>query len=206
MAGGWSTRGMVTEWSEVRITAGSSANEKEASAVNVKPQGKIRVSRFISAQLPRRSDLTFGRAKRKPVPRPMLRRQSAQPVNSTGSHMGKNPIFYSIHLMHRCCRAGTIWVGMYCTTSADVFDRVLDKGIVIDGYHHYSVGGVYLGDIKSHMVVASLSTYLDRVEFLADAELLSPSWLRGPMGSQTRRVRIIRPKRVRIIRRVIRRP
>jgi gas vesicle protein GvpA/GvpJ/GvpM family len=79
------------------------------------------------------------------------------------------------------------------STLADVLDRVLDKGIVIDGWHNYSLGGVQLGHIKSRMVVASLRTYLDRVDFLAEAGLLSsPPWLPTSTRSQTRRVRIIR--------------
>jgi hypothetical protein len=83
-------------------------------------------------------------------------------------------------------------------TLADVLDRVLDKGIVINGWHKYSLVGVHLGHIKSRMVVASLSTYLDRVEVLTNAGLLSSSWLPACSSSQTRRVQIIR--------RVIRKP
>jgi hypothetical protein len=83
----------------------------------------------------------------------------------------------------------------------DVLDRVLNKGIVISGYHRYALGGVDLGDIKSRMVVMSLSTYLDRGEFLDETELVPAKWLRGSEPVQTKRVRIMRrvPRKSRLI-------
>ena len=83
----------------------------------------------------------------------------------------------------------------------DVLDRVLNKGIVISGYHRYAVGGGDLGDIRSRMVVMSLSTYLDRAEFLEETALVPAKWLRGCERVQTKRVRILRrvPRKSRLI-------
>ena len=45
-------------------------------------------------------------------------------------------------------------------TKAEVLDRVLDKGIVIDSLSHVSVAGTELVTIYSQVVVASIETYL----------------------------------------------
>ena len=45
-------------------------------------------------------------------------------------------------------------------TAAEVLDRVLDKGIVIDALSHVSVAGTELITVRSHVVVASIDTYL----------------------------------------------
>jgi hypothetical protein len=45
---------------------------------------------------------------------------------------------------------------------AEVLDRVLDKGIVIDGWLKVSVVGVDLIGVEGRVVVASLSTYVKR--------------------------------------------
>ena len=52
----------------------------------------------------------------------------------------------------------------------DVLDRVLDKGIVIDGWGRISLVGVDLITIDGFVVVASIETYLHH----ADALGLSP--------------------------------
>ncbi|HKN31649.1 MAG TPA: gas vesicle protein GvpJ [Terriglobales bacterium] len=80
----------------------------------------------------------------------------------------------------------------------DVLDRVLTKGIVIDGWHKYFLGGVDLGHIASRFVVASLSTYLDRAEVLG---LLSTTALPTFSTVQTKR-QVRTRRRVRITRRV----
>ena len=46
-------------------------------------------------------------------------------------------------------------------TSAEVLDRVLDKGIVIDALSHVSLAGTQLVTFTSHVVVASIETYLN---------------------------------------------
>lgn len=48
----------------------------------------------------------------------------------------------------------------------DVLDRVLDKGIVIDGWGRVSVAGIDLIGIDGWVVVASIQTYLDYAESL----------------------------------------
>jgi gas vesicle structural protein len=48
----------------------------------------------------------------------------------------------------------------------DVLDRVLDKGIVIDGWGRVSVIGIDLINIDAWVVVASIQTYLQYAESL----------------------------------------
>ena len=48
----------------------------------------------------------------------------------------------------------------------DVLDRVLDKGIVIDGWGRVSVAGIDLIEIEAWVVVASIHTYLNYAESL----------------------------------------
>ncbi|TMC05073.1 MAG: gas vesicle protein GvpA [Chloroflexi bacterium] len=45
-------------------------------------------------------------------------------------------------------------------TFIDVLDRVLDKGIVIDGWARVSVAGIDLVGLEMKVVVASIETYL----------------------------------------------
>jgi hypothetical protein len=45
-------------------------------------------------------------------------------------------------------------------TLIDVLDRVLDKGIVIDGWARQSVAGIDLVGLEMNVVVASIETYL----------------------------------------------
>ena len=45
-------------------------------------------------------------------------------------------------------------------TLIDVLDRVLDKGIVIDGWARMSVAGIDLVGLEVNVVVASIDTYL----------------------------------------------
>ena len=52
------------------------------------------------------------------------------------------------------------------TSLIDVLDRVLDKGIVIDGWGRVSVIGIDLIGIDAWVVVASIETYLRYAESL----------------------------------------
>jgi hypothetical protein len=45
-------------------------------------------------------------------------------------------------------------------TLIDVLDRVLDKGIVMDGWGRMSLVGIDLAGLQMHVVVASIDTYL----------------------------------------------
>jgi len=47
-----------------------------------------------------------------------------------------------------------------------VLDRVLDKGIVIDGWGRVSVAGIDLIGIDTWIVVASIDTYLQYADSL----------------------------------------
>ena len=51
-------------------------------------------------------------------------------------------------------------------TLIDVLDRVLDKGIVIDGWARMSVVGIDLLSVNAHVVVASIETYLRYADVL----------------------------------------
>jgi hypothetical protein len=48
----------------------------------------------------------------------------------------------------------------------DVLDRVLDKGIVIDGWGRVAIIGIDLINIDAWVVVASIHTYLQYAESL----------------------------------------
>ena len=51
-------------------------------------------------------------------------------------------------------------------TLIDVLDRVLDKGIVIDGWARMAVVGIDLVHFDTHIVVASIETYLRYADVL----------------------------------------
>jgi hypothetical protein len=51
-------------------------------------------------------------------------------------------------------------------TLIDVLDRVLDKGIVIDGWARMSLVGIDLLGVNGHVVVASIETYLRYADVL----------------------------------------
>ncbi|MBE9072094.1 gas vesicle structural protein GvpA [Microcystis sp. LEGE 08355] len=47
---------------------------------------------------------------------------------------------------------------------AEVIDRILDKGIVIDAWARVSLVGIELLAIEAHVVIASVETYLKYAE------------------------------------------
>jgi hypothetical protein len=47
---------------------------------------------------------------------------------------------------------------------AEVIDRILDKGIVIDAWVRVSLGGIELLSIEARVVIASVETYLKYAE------------------------------------------
>jgi gas vesicle structural protein len=60
----------------------------------------------------------------------------------------------------------------------DVLDRILDKGIVIDGWVALSVAGINLVTVDARIVVASVETYLrnaDSVTRILEAPYSRPS-------------------------------
>src|SRR5436309_15714263 len=52
-------------------------------------------------------------------------------------------------------------------TTIDILDRVLDKGIVIDGWWRFYIGGLHLMTVDARVVVASIETYLRHAPMLA---------------------------------------
>ena len=56
---------------------------------------------------------------------------------------------------------------------AEVLDRVLDRGIVIDAWLRVSVAGIALIDVDARVVVASISTYVRHSEAIAQVPLAS---------------------------------
>jgi hypothetical protein len=56
-------------------------------------------------------------------------------------------------------------------STIDILDRVLDKGIVIDGWWRVSVGGLDLISVDGRVVVASIDTYLRHAPVVAQTSL-----------------------------------
>ncbi|MEM6298745.1 MAG: gas vesicle structural protein GvpA [Bacteroidota bacterium] len=53
---------------------------------------------------------------------------------------------------------------MASSSLAEVVDRILDKGIVIDAYARVSLVGIELVAVEARIVVASVETYLKYAE------------------------------------------
>jgi gas vesicle structural protein len=60
------------------------------------------------------------------------------------------------------------------TSVIDVLDRVLDKGIVIDVVLRVALVGIDLITGEARVIVASIETYLNYAEALADINSPSP--------------------------------
>jgi hypothetical protein len=70
---------------------------------------------------------------------------------------------------------------------AEVLDRVLDRGIVIDAWVRVSVIGLTLMDVDARLVVASIQTYLLHGEGVAGAAVASrPGPAREPAPAPDR--------------------
>jgi gas vesicle structural protein len=81
------------------------------------------------------------------------------------------------------------------TNLVDVLDRVLDKGIVIDAWVRVSLVGIDLITVEARVVVASIATYLQYSETVAQmvgASKPSESAYRPAPTTAVRR----RPRRV----------
>jgi Gas vesicle protein len=57
--------------------------------------------------------------------------------------------------------------GSTSTSVIDVLDHILDKGIVIDAWVRVSVIGIDLITVEARVVVASIETYLNRADAVA---------------------------------------
>jgi len=55
----------------------------------------------------------------------------------------------------------------------EVLDRILDKGIVIDGWIRVNLVGIDLLTVEARVVIASLETYLNYADTLALTRLVS---------------------------------
>lgn len=51
----------------------------------------------------------------------------------------------------------------------EVLDRILDKGIVIDAWIHFSLAGIDFLTLEARIVVASIETYLQHAQALTTA-------------------------------------
>jgi len=65
------------------------------------------------------------------------------------------------------------------TSVIDVLDRVLDKGIVIDAWVRVSFVGIDLITVEARIVVASIATYLQYSETVAQVGAASRPAVQG---------------------------
>jgi hypothetical protein len=61
------------------------------------------------------------------------------------------------------------------TSLIDVLDRVLDKGIVIDAWVRVSLVGIDLITVEARVIVASIATYLNSADAIAQCGPFLPS-------------------------------
>jgi hypothetical protein len=79
--------------------------------------------------------------------------------------------------------------GATSTSVIDVLDHVLDKGIVIDAWVRVSLIGIDLITVEARVIVASIATYLNCADAIAQCGPFSPSSLdtrRSPGGPNRR--------------------
>ena len=62
------------------------------------------------------------------------------------------------------------------TSLAEVVDRILDKGIVIDAWVRVSLVGIELLAIEARVVVAGVDTYLKYAEAVGLTAAAVPAW------------------------------
>jgi hypothetical protein len=79
--------------------------------------------------------------------------------------------------------------GATSSSVIDVLDRVLDKGIVIDAWMRVSVVGIDLITVEARVIVASIATYLNCADAIAQCGPFSPGAITGlpppPSAGQT---------------------
>jgi hypothetical protein len=66
------------------------------------------------------------------------------------------------------------------TSIAEVLERVLDRGLVIDAWVQVSVAGLKLIDVDARVVVASISGYVRYAQAVATVPAVSRPQLAGP--------------------------
>jgi hypothetical protein len=70
---------------------------------------------------------------------------------------------------------------------SDVFERVLDRGIVIDAWLRVSVAGITLLDVDARVVVASIDTYVQHSAAVAPIPLAARPAPRAPRANRAPR-------------------
>jgi hypothetical protein len=68
----------------------------------------------------------------------------------------------------------TLQRGATSTSVIDVLDHVLDKGIVIDAWVRVSLIGIDLITVEARVVVASIATYLNCADLVAQCGPFTP--------------------------------
>src|SRR5947199_3453451 len=76
----------------------------------------------------------------------------------------RRPIVIRSDAAHPCRMRRDVELGR--ASFIDVLDRVLDKGIIIDGWGRVAVAGIDLIGIDAWVVVASIQTYLQYADSL----------------------------------------
>jgi gas vesicle structural protein len=71
---------------------------------------------------------------------------------------------------------------------ADILERILDKGIVIDAWMTVRVAGLELVTVEARVVVASIETYLTKAELVHTKQLVSHPLIQSQLPV-TRQVR-----------------
>jgi hypothetical protein len=80
---------------------------------------------------------------------------------------------------------------------AEVLDRVLDRGIVIDAWLRVSVAGITLIDVDARIVVAAIDTYVEQAAAIADTPCVARPTTGASAarsGEPTRSTRSTRPR------------
>jgi gas vesicle protein GvpA/GvpJ/GvpM family len=67
----------------------------------------------------------------------------------------------------------------------DIFDHVLDKGIIIDARVRVAVAGIDLITVDARIVVASIETYLERSPAIAQAPAVSTDYRLKSVADKT---------------------
>ena len=75
------------------------------------------------------------------------------------------------------------------TSVIDVLDHVLDKGIVIDAWVQVSVVGIDLITVEARIVVASIDTYLNYAQTIAELAPVAPPAIAPRVGAAGERSR-----------------
>jgi hypothetical protein len=76
--------------------------------------------------------------------------------------------------------------GATSTSTIDVLDRVLDKGIVIDAWMRVSLVGIDLLTVEARVIVASIATYLNFGDAIAQCGPFAPTAVAARKSRQNR--------------------